>query len=90
LERIVAIDIGSVRIGVAVSDPFGSFAQALTVLSAKDDWIEELKKIIRIFGNIHHFDILTNPLHFMGAFQPQIHLCDARRHPRRGASAAVK
>jgi putative Holliday junction resolvase len=46
LERIVAIDIGSVRIGVAVSDPFGSFAQALTVLSAKDDWIEELKKIM--------------------------------------------
>ena len=46
MDRIVAVDIGSVRIGVAVSDPFGSFAQALTVLIAKDDWIEELKKIM--------------------------------------------
>ena len=46
LERIVAVDIGSVRVGVAVSDPFGSFAQALTVLSTKNDWIEELKKIM--------------------------------------------
>ncbi|NLD04843.1 MAG: Holliday junction resolvase RuvX [Synergistaceae bacterium] len=46
MERIVAIDIGSVRVGVAVSDPFGSFAQALTVLSTKNDWIEELKKIM--------------------------------------------
>ena len=46
MERIVAVDIGSVRVGVAVSDPFGSFAQALTVLSTKNDWIEELKKIM--------------------------------------------
>lgn len=46
MERIVAIDIGSVRVGVAVSDPFGSFAQGLTVLSTKNDWIEELKKIM--------------------------------------------
>ena len=46
MERIVAVDIGSVRVGVAVSDPFGSFAQALTVLSTKNDWIEEPKKIM--------------------------------------------
>ena len=46
MDRIVAVDIGSVRIGVAVSAPFGSFAPALTVLIAKDDWIEELKKIM--------------------------------------------
>lgn len=46
MERIVAVDIGSVRVGVAVSDPFGSFAQALTVLSTKNDWIGELKKIM--------------------------------------------
>lgn len=46
LERIVALDIGSVRIGVAVSDPFGSFAQGLTVLKADIDWINEVKKII--------------------------------------------
>ena len=46
MERIVAVDIGTVRIGVAVSDPFGSFAQALTVLNARGDWMEELKGIL--------------------------------------------
>ena len=49
MERIVAVDIGSVRVGVAVSDPFGSFAQALTVLSTKNDWIGELKKILETY-----------------------------------------
>ena len=46
MDRIVAVDIGTVRIGVAVSDPFGSFAQALTVLNARGDWMEELKGIL--------------------------------------------
>ena len=46
MDRIVAVDIGTVRIGVAVSDPFGSFAQALTVLDARGDWMEELKGIL--------------------------------------------
>ena len=49
MERIVAVDIGSVRVGVAVSDPFGSFAQALTVLSTKNDWIGELRKILETY-----------------------------------------
>ncbi len=49
MDRIVAIDIGSVRIGVAVSDPLGSFAQALTVLSASNDWIGELKSIMNSY-----------------------------------------
>lgn len=52
MERIVAVDIGSVRVGVAVSDPLGSFAQALTVLSAKNDWIGELKKIMDTYQTI--------------------------------------
>ena len=46
MDRIVAVDIGTVRIGVAVSDPFGSFAQALTVLNARGVWMEELKGIV--------------------------------------------
>jgi putative Holliday junction resolvase len=44
--RIIALDVGSVRIGVAVSDPLGSFAQGLIVLQAALDWMEELSPLI--------------------------------------------
>lgn len=46
MQRIVALDIGSVRIGVAVSDPLGNFAQGAAVLNAKGDWLAELGKIL--------------------------------------------
>lgn len=47
IKRIAAIDVGSVRIGVAVSDPLGSFAQGVAVLSAAGSWIDELADIVR-------------------------------------------
>ena len=43
--RILALDIGAVRIGVAVSDPLGIFAQSLCVLQAKGEWVEELAQL---------------------------------------------
>ena len=46
MHRIVALDIGSVRIGVAVSDPLGMFAQGVAVLQAEGPWLEELAKIL--------------------------------------------
>jgi len=36
--RTLALDIGSVRIGVAVSDPLGLFAQGIGVWRADSDW----------------------------------------------------
>ena len=45
MQRIIALDIGSVRIGVAVSDPLGFFAQGVAVLDAKGCWLSELAKI---------------------------------------------
>lgn len=44
--RIIALDIGTVRIGVAASDPLGCFAQGVTVLQASSDWMETLAGII--------------------------------------------
>jgi putative Holliday junction resolvase len=49
-KRIISLDIGSVRIGVAVSDPLGSFAQGVTVLHASVDWMEELSAIMAEYG----------------------------------------
>ncbi len=51
MQRIIALDIGTVRIGVAVSDPLGFFAQGITVLRAQEDWLEELSKIIALYDN---------------------------------------
>jgi putative Holliday junction resolvase len=49
-KRIISLDIGSVRIGVAASDPSGSFAQGVTVLQASGDWREELSSIMAEYG----------------------------------------
>lgn len=49
-KRIISLDVGSVRIGVAVSDPLGSFAQGVTVLQASGGWMEELSSIIMEYG----------------------------------------
>ena len=51
MKRVVALDVGSVRIGVAVSDPLGIFAQGIAVLSAQGNWLRELKKIIDKYNN---------------------------------------
>ncbi|MDR1580518.1 MAG: Holliday junction resolvase RuvX [Synergistaceae bacterium] len=44
--NVIALDIGTVRIGVAASDPTGIFAQGVSVLRAKDGWMEDLSKIL--------------------------------------------
>lgn len=40
------MDVGSVRIGVAASDPLGMFAQGVAVLRADGEWLEELAAIL--------------------------------------------
>ena len=39
--------MGSVRIGVAISDPFGTFAQGVGFLDAKGDWLDQLDRMIK-------------------------------------------
>jgi len=45
-RRTIALDIGSVRIGVAVSDPLGMFAQGIAVLQAESDWMSEMDILV--------------------------------------------
>jgi putative Holliday junction resolvase len=49
-RRIVALDIGTVRIGVAASDPTGTFAQGIAVLRAEGEWMNELETIIEKYS----------------------------------------
>ncbi|MCL6472140.1 MAG: Holliday junction resolvase RuvX, partial [Firmicutes bacterium] len=46
--RILGLDFGARRIGVAVSDPTGSTAQPLTVIekSQKDTDVQKIKQLI--------------------------------------------
>lgn len=46
MRRILALDMGTVRIGVAVSDPLGMFATGIAVLSAEGEWEKELDDLM--------------------------------------------
>jgi putative Holliday junction resolvase len=47
MSRILALDIGTVRIGVAESDPLGLIAQGVAVWDAQGPWREELVRRVR-------------------------------------------
>ncbi len=47
MKRILGLDIGKVRIGVAISDPLGTFAQGIAVLEADRDWIPRIRELVR-------------------------------------------
>lgn len=50
MKRYLGLDIGTRRIGVAVSDPLGSFAQGVAVLRAAGDWMAELDELVERYG----------------------------------------
>ncbi len=50
MKRHLGLDIGTKRIGVAVSDPLGSFAQGVAVLNATEDWMGALDGLVKKYG----------------------------------------
>lgn len=46
MRRTIALDLGTVRIGVAVSDPLGMFAQGIAVLAAEAPWLDRLDALV--------------------------------------------
>lgn len=69
MRRILALDIGTVRIGVAVSDPLGMFAQGISVLPAEGNWREELDKLVGSYDP--EILLLGVPLRTNGARGPE-------------------
>jgi putative Holliday junction resolvase len=69
--RILALDIGDKRIGLAITDPLGLTAQPLFTLH-RTNLRADLKAIAR-FIRQHHVDTLLigNPLHADGSPRPQ-------------------
>ncbi len=62
MKRILALDIGEKKVGVAISDPFKLFAQSLEVLNirGKADLVDKIKKYLTNY-NIEKI-VIGNPL----------------------------
>ena len=66
-ERIVCLDIGDVRIGVAVSDPTGTIASPVEVIR-RVGWGPDVKKIKAVCGRYETNRILSGlPLNMDGS-----------------------
>jgi len=68
--RVMALDVGKVRVGVALSDPLGYTAQPLLTLWRKSRG-EDLRSLLRLIRKYEVVEILVgNPLHMSGDVSP--------------------
>ena len=69
--RILALDVGHKRIGVAVSDPLGFTAQGLMVLE-RQDWDQDLDRLLKIARPYQVQEVLVGlPRHLNGRLSEQ-------------------
>ena len=68
--RVTGLDVGRVRVGVALSDPMGYTAQPLLTLWRKSRG-EDLRSLLRLIRKHKVMEILVgNPLHMSGDVGP--------------------
>jgi putative Holliday junction resolvase len=68
--RVMALDVGKVRVGVALSDPLGYTAQPLLTLWRKTRG-EDLRSLLRLIRKHEVVEIVVgNPLHMSGDVSP--------------------
>jgi putative Holliday junction resolvase len=68
--RVMALDLGKVRVGVALSDPLGYTAQPLLTLWRKSR-SEDLRSLLRLIRKYEVVEIVVgNPLHMSGDISP--------------------
>ena len=71
-ERFLALDVGSKRIGVAVSDELGLTAQPVLTLERRRSPREDLRSLARLARRFAVAGIVVgNPLHLSGDLSPQ-------------------
>ena len=69
--RVLGLDIGDRRVGVAISDPFGTTAQPLITMG-RSTLKQELKNIARLIRKHAVAEMVAgNPLHMSGDVSPQ-------------------
>src|SRR6185437_2789728 len=68
--RVMALDVGKIRIGVALSDPLGYTAQPLLTLWRKTRG-EDFRSLLRLIRKHEVVEIVVgNPLHMSGDVSP--------------------
>lgn len=68
--RVMALDVGKVRVGVALTDPLGYTAQPLMTLWRKG-WGEDLRSLMRLARKHEVVRVVVgNPLHMSGDVSP--------------------
>jgi putative Holliday junction resolvase len=68
--RVMALDVGKVRVGVALTDPLGYTAQPLLTLWRKNR-SEDLRSLLRLIRKHEVVKIVVgNPLHLSGDVSP--------------------
>jgi putative holliday junction resolvase len=68
--RIMALDVGKIRVGVALTDPLGYTAQPLLTLWRKSRG-EDLRSLLRLIRKHDVVEIVVgNPLHMSGEVSP--------------------
>lgn len=68
--RVMALDVGKVRVGVALSDPLGYTAQPLLTLWRKSRG-EDMRSLLRLIRKHEVVEIVVgNPLHMSGDVSP--------------------
>jgi putative Holliday junction resolvase len=68
--RVMALDVGKVRVGVALSDPLGYTAQPLLTLWRKSRG-EDMRSLLRLIRKHEVTEIVVgNPLHMSGDVSP--------------------
>jgi putative holliday junction resolvase len=75
--RILGVDYGTVRIGLAISDPTGMLAQGLSVLKRKTD-TQAVADIVQIIQD-HDVDevVVGLPRHMNGSLGEKAQVCQA-------------
>lgn len=83
----MALDVGKVRVGVALTDPLGYTAQPLLTLWRKSRG-EDLRNLLRLIRKHEVTEIVVgNPLHMSGDISPwaaKVHEFAAELHQRSG------
>ncbi|HEO63659.1 MAG TPA: Holliday junction resolvase RuvX [Candidatus Omnitrophica bacterium] len=66
MSRVLGIDLGEKRVGIAISDPLGIFAQGLDVLNIRGR-SDLLNKLLKYFNSYEIAEVVIgNPLDKMG------------------------
>jgi putative Holliday junction resolvase len=86
--RVLALDIGSVRIGVAVTDPVGIFAQGIAVWRADEGWRSKFEECVKRYAP--RLVLIGMPRRTNGIWGPEAEKIEALAEELRASYPALR